>query len=134
MTPTPDTGPLVLLVEDSRDTREMYAVALGMSGFRTAEAATAAEARIAAHALRPDVIVSDLTLPDGDGCDLCAELSRNPETRGIPTIALTGRSSDEDLNRCAAAGCVRVLVKPCAPDALAEAIRLVLSESAARRN
>ena len=49
MTPTPDTGPLVLLVEDSRDTREMYAVALGMSGFRTAEAGTAAEARVAAQ-------------------------------------------------------------------------------------
>lgn len=132
MTPTPDSGPLVLLVEDSRDTREMYAVALGMSGFRTAEAGTAAQARAAAQALRPDVIVSDLTLPDGDGCDLCAELSQDPETSGIPTIALTGRSSGEDLERCAAAGCVRVLVKPCPPDALAEAIRVVISESTAR--
>jgi CheY-like chemotaxis protein len=73
-------------------------------------------------------------LPDGDGCDLCAELFRDPDTRGIPTIALTGRSRDEDLDRCAAAGCVRVLVKPCGPDALADAIRLVLSESAARRH
>jgi len=72
-------------------------------------------------------------LPDGDGCELCAELSRNPETRGIPTIALTGRSSEEDMDRCAAAGCFRVLVKPCPPDVLADAIRLVLSESAARR-
>ena len=133
MTPTPDTGPLVLIVEDSRDTREMYVVALGMSGFRTAEAGTAAEARAAAHTLRPDVIVSDLTLPDGDGCELCAEFSQHPDTRGIPTIALTGRSSHEDLDRCAAAGCVRVLVKPCPPDAFADAIRAVLSESAARR-
>ena len=79
------------------------------------------------------MIVSDLTLPDADGCELCAELSRNPETRGIPTIALTGRSSEEDLDRCAAAGCARVLVKPCPPDALAAAIGEVLSESAARR-
>jgi CheY-like chemotaxis protein len=134
MTPPPDSGPLVLLVEDSRDTREMYTVALAMSGFRTAEAGTAAQARAAAQALQPDVIVSDLTLPDGDGCDLCAELAHNPETRGIPTIALTGRSSGEDLDRCAAAGCVRVLVKPCPPDALAEAIRMAISESAARRH
>ena len=134
MTSTSDTGPLVLLVEDSRDTREMYAVALGISGFRTAEAGTAAEARAAAHALRPDVIVSDLTLPDGDGCELCAELSRNPDTCGIPTIALTGRSSNEDIDRCAAAGCVCVLVKPCSPDALADAIRVALSESAPRRH
>jgi CheY-like chemotaxis protein len=134
MTPTPDTGPLVLLVEDSRDTREMYAVALGMAGFRTAEAGTAAEARAAARALRPDVIVSDVTLPDGDGCELCAEFLGNPDTRSIPTIALTGRSTEEDLDRCAAAGCVRVLVKPCSPDVVADAIRAVLSESPARRH
>jgi CheY-like chemotaxis protein len=131
---TPKTGPLVLLVEDSRDTREMYVVALGMSGFRTAEAGTAAEARAAAHALRPDVIVSDLTLPDGDGCDLCAELLRHPDTRHIPTIALTGRSGEQDMDRCATAGCARVLVKPCAPDDLADAIRLVLSEAPAHRD
>jgi CheY-like chemotaxis protein len=76
--------------------------------------------------------VSDLTLPDADGCDLCAEFSRDSETRGVPTIALTGRSSDEDFDRCAAAGCVRVLVKPCAPDALARAIDGALSEAKAR--
>jgi len=123
----PDVSRLVLLVEDDVDTREMYAVALGMVGFRTSEAGTAAEGLAAARALRPDVVVTDLTLPDADGCDLCAELSVDPDTRGVPTIALTGRSSAEDLDRCAAAGCARVLVKPCSPDALAAAIREVLS-------
>jgi CheY-like chemotaxis protein len=132
MTEPTAVSPLVLLVEDDRDTREMYVVALGMSGFRTAEAGTAAEARAAAHALRPDVVVSDLTLPDADGCDLCAELAGDADTRHVPTIALTGRSSDEDLDRCAAAGCVRVLVKPCPPDTLATAIDEVLREAAAR--
>jgi CheY-like chemotaxis protein len=127
MTSPPDVPRLVLLVEDDVDTREMYSVALGMIGFKTGEAGTAAEALAAARALRPDVVVTDLTLPDADGCDLCVELSRDPGIRDVPTIALTGRSSDEDLERCAAAGCARVLVKPCSPDALAAAIREVLS-------
>jgi CheY-like chemotaxis protein len=129
-----DVRPLVLLVEDDRDTREMYAVALDLSGFRISEAGTAAQARAAAHTSRPDVVVSDLTLPDADGCELCAEFSENPETRHVPTIALTGRSSDEDLERCTAAGCVRVLVKPCTPDTLAAVIGEVLSEAATRRD
>jgi CheY-like chemotaxis protein len=125
--------PLVLLVEDDRDSREMYAVALGIAGFRVAEAGTAADATRVAHARRPDVIVSDLTLPDADGCDLLSELHQNTGTRGVPSIALTGRSSDDDIDRCTAAGCSRVLVKPCAPDALAETIAEVLAEHANRR-
>ena len=134
MSSPPDVRPLVLLVEDDRDTREMYAVALDLSGFRVAQAGTAADARSASRASRPDVVVSDLTLPDGDGCELCAEFSEDPETRHVPTIALTGRSSDEDFDRCAAAGCARVLVKPCAPDTLAAVIGEVLSDAATRRD
>ena len=49
----PTEAPLVLLVEDDVDTREMYAVALGVFGFRTAEAGTAAEARSAVRTLGP---------------------------------------------------------------------------------
>jgi len=133
MNSAPDLRPLILLVEDDRDTREMYVVALGMLGFRVLEAGSAAAARTAARATQPDIVVSDLMLPDADGCDLCAEFSRGGETPAVPTIALTGRSSDEDLDRCAAAGCVRVLVKPCSPDTLAKAIEEVLSESRARQ-
>src|SRR4051812_31550873 len=98
MNPPPDPPPPVLLVGDDVDTREMYSVALGLIGFQTSEAGTAAEALAAARARRPDVVVTDLTLPDADGCDLCAQLSRDPETRSVPTIALTGRSSEEDLD------------------------------------
>jgi DNA-binding response OmpR family regulator len=133
MNSSPDLRPLILLVEDDRDTREMYVIALGMLGFRLMEAGSAAAARAAARATRPDIVVSDLMLPDADGCDLCGEFAGGGEMPVVPTIALTGRSSDEDLNRCAAAGCVRVLVKPCSPDALAKAIEDVLSESRARR-
>jgi CheY-like chemotaxis protein len=133
MPQSPELRPLVLLVEDDRDSREMYAVALGLAGFRIAEAGTAADATRSARTLRPDVIVSDLNLPDADGCDLLIELGRDTLTRGVPTIALTGRSSEDDVDRCTAAGCSRVLVKPCAPDALAATIAEVLAERLGRR-
>jgi CheY-like chemotaxis protein len=127
-------GPLVLLVEDDRDSREMYAVALGLAGFRVVEAGTAADATRVAHARRPDVIVSDLSLPDRDGCDLMMELHQDTGSGGVPTIALTGRSTEDDIDRCTAAGCSRVLVKPCAPEALAETITEVLADQGNRRH
>src|SRR4051794_25891367 len=54
MNSAPVLRPLILLVEDDRDTREMYVVALGMLGFRVLEAGSAAAARAAARATQPD--------------------------------------------------------------------------------
>jgi DNA-binding response OmpR family regulator len=124
-----DTGarPLVLLVEDDRDSRDMYAMGLDMFGLRVAVADTAGEALRAFARERPDIVVTDLTLPDMDGLALCEALTREPGTAVVPVVALTGRSDDADLSRAAAAGVLRVIVKPCAPDALADAIRAVLS-------
>src|SRR5262245_3248390 len=61
---------LVLLVEDDRDSRDMYAMGLDMLGLRVAVAGTAAEALRACSSERPDIVVTDLTLPDMDGLKL----------------------------------------------------------------
>jgi len=126
MTDVPSGRSLVLLVEDDRDSREMYALGLDMFGLRTVVAGTAAEAMHACTHERPDLIVTDLTLPDMDGIALCTALGRKPETAGVPVIALTGRSGDGDIEQAMAAGARRVLVKPCPPDTLADVIREVL--------
>ncbi len=118
--------PFVLLVEDDRDSREMYAMGLELCGLRVALAATAAEALRLSVAEPPDIVVSDLTLPDMDGIALAGALARDPATAGVPIVALTGRSGDDDLTRAAAAGVRRVLVKPCPPDTLADAIQDIL--------
>ena len=106
----------------------MYALALTIAGFRTAEAATVAEARAAAMELRPDVLVTDLTLPDGDGRQLCTELRADERTRATILIALTGHSGPDLLAAAEASGCSRVLVKPCPPDTLASEIAVVLAD------
>jgi DNA-binding response OmpR family regulator len=126
MTDAARVRPLVLLVEDDRDSREMYAMGLDMFGLRVMAAATGAEALSHASRERPDVIVTDLTLPDMDGLALCGSLGREPGTAGVPVLALTGRSSDDDRERAAAAGVRLMIVKPCPPDELAEAIRSML--------
>ncbi len=118
--------PLVLLVEDDRDTREMYEIGLEVEGLRLAAVGTGREAMSAAVQLTPRVIVTDLTLPDMDGVELCRELANDDRTRAIPILALTGRSGTDQLARTTAAGARRVIVKPCAPDELATAIKELL--------
>jgi CheY-like chemotaxis protein len=127
MTDAARARPLVLLVEDDRDSREMYAMGLDLFGLRVAAVATGAEALLCAARERPDAVVTDLTLPDMDGLALCEALGRAPDTATVPVLALTGRSSDADLARAEAAGARRVIVKPCPPDELADAIRALLA-------
>jgi CheY-like chemotaxis protein len=119
--------PLVLLVEDDRDSREMYVMGLDMFGLRVAAAGSGAEAL--RHAARecPDIVVTDLTLPDMDGFALCEALGRSPDTAAVPVLALTGRSGSDDQERAHAVGVRRLIVKPCPPDALADAIRALLA-------
>ena len=60
-------GPLVLVVEDYQDAREMYAAYLQFSGYRVAEATNGIEAIEQANELMPDIILMDLALPKMDG-------------------------------------------------------------------
>jgi two-component system, cell cycle response regulator DivK len=117
----------VVVVEDHADSREMYVHGLAMFGFRTAEAGDGQEAIRLAVELKPDVIVTDLSLPGLDGCDLIGRLRADPATRGIPVIALTAHADQASALRAHQAGCSAFLAKPCLPDALVAEVNRVLS-------
>lgn len=120
---------LVLLVEDDPDTREMYVLGLELHGLAIIEAGTAAEALTAATARQPSAIVTDLSLPDMDGAELCRRLVADERTRHIPILALTGSANADDLATVSSIGARQVIVKPCPPDELAAIITGVLSAS-----
>lgn len=130
MTTSAHLSPLVLLAEDDRDSREMYALALELEGFRTAQAESGPEALDRVAELAPDVVVTDLNLPGVDGFELCARLKGNPSTSRTPILALTGCSLGDELERAQRVGCARVLVKPFPPDHLGREISRVLSLAA----
>jgi two-component system KDP operon response regulator KdpE len=100
----------VLLVEDSELARDALQQLLEVTGHRVSVAASVAQALGAARLAPPDLVLLDLTLPDGDGLDVVRTLlgEANPPT----FVALTGHDSREVADRCLAAGCVTVLVKP----------------------
>ena len=126
--PRPDDVPLVLLVEDHRDTRQMY-VAFLSSSFDIMEAGDAEQALDLLHQRRPDLIITDLSLPGMDGFELIAQVRSDPATRDIPVISLSGYGGQTHEERARAAGCDRILQKPCLPDALAEVALELLRDS-----
>lgn len=120
-------SPLVLVVDDDRDGREIYATTLDASGFRVEQAVDGFEAVDKSYKLHPDLILMDLLMPRLDGWEVIGWLKNNRNTRDIPIVAVTGAQAEQrDLAR--SAGVHSVLVKPCAPEALLEEIRRVLAE------
>ena len=114
--------PHVLLVEDDRDTREMYCQYLSYSGLNVTEAATGRRALESVARQLPDVVVTDIAMPEMDGLELSRRLRAQAPTRDVPIIAVSGQASD----RAFEAGADVVLDKPCEPARLLHVIEDVL--------
>ncbi len=135
MTPLRPQEPLVLIVEDYEDAREMYAAYLQFSGYRVAEAANGVEAVEQAQELMPDIILMDLALPKMDGWEATRLLKKDERTRDIPIVALTGHALAGHAEGARQAGCDAFITKPCLPDELVAEIKRVLSaRSGSRRS
>ena len=120
-------SPLVLVVEDYQDAREMYAAYLQFSGYRVAEATNGVEAIERAQELMPDIILMDLALPKMDGWEATRRLKLDETTRHIPIVALTGHALAGHAEGARQAGCDAFVTKPCLPDALVAEIKRMLA-------
>jgi two-component system, cell cycle response regulator DivK len=127
-------GPMVLVVDDFADNREMYAKFLEFSGFRVAEAANGQEALDQAWGpVRPDLIVMDLSLPGLDGWEATRRLKKDHRTKEVPVVAVTGHALSGSSDRAKEAGCDGYITKPCLPADLVSEIRRVLAEGPRRK-
>jgi two-component system cell cycle response regulator DivK len=125
--PSGKPAPLVLLIEDYPDTREMYASHLERLGFRVEQADDGLVGHEKALELRPDVVVMDLSMPGIDGWRLTRMLKSDERTAVTPIIVITAHTLQFERQRADHAGCDGFLLKPCLPDALADEIRRVLA-------
>jgi PAS domain S-box-containing protein len=119
----------ILLVEDEPDTREYLLRFLQASGASVMTARTAAEA-VALYRLEPpDLLISDIGLPETDGYDLIQRLAREPTTtRPIPAIALTAYARPEDRERALQAGFQYYVAKPAEPATLLAIVGAVVKQ------
>jgi CheY-like chemotaxis protein len=118
--------PLILIVDDHADARDMYGMYLAQEGFRWIDAVNGQDAITQAHVERPSLILMDLTMPRLDGWEAIRLLKIDAVTAAIPLIVLTGNDSPDARRRAEAAGVAGFLVKPVPPDDLAREIRRAL--------
>jgi two-component system cell cycle response regulator DivK len=127
VTSGPDV-PMILVVDDTLDARELYAEYLRIAGLRAEVAEDGLDALTKAQALRPSAIIMDLAMPRMDGWEATRRLKQNPLTRDIPIIALTGHVIERSRERAIEAGADGYLTKPCFPDSLLAEVQRVMRE------
>ena len=120
--------PLVLVVDDMEDGREICAEYLAFRQYRVATAADGFEALAKATELLPDIILMDLSLPGIDGWEATRRLKSDERTRPIPIVALTAHALRSAHDQAVEAGCDAVITKPVLPKQLVEQIRRILGD------
>ena len=129
--PSGRSRPLVLIVEDQPELRQLYVEQLCQYGFDVIEAVNGADAIGKTSSERPDVVLMDLSLPVIDGWEATRRLKANRATAHIPVVALTAHDGAGELLRATRAGCDWFVPKPCPPHALIAELRRVLTDHAA---
>jgi two-component system response regulator RegX3 len=115
--------PRILFVEDERSISEPFSKALTREGFEPVTAFTAAEALALADRMEFDLVLLDLTLPDGDGRDVCRTLRRKSD---VPVVMLTARGTEMDRVVGLELGADDYVVKPFSGPEVIARIRAVL--------
>lgn len=119
--------PTVLLVEDVEDNREIVRQLAAFMQVDLLVAGDGLEGVRLAKEARPALILMDLSLPLLDGWEATARLKADPETAGIPVIALTAHARDEDRERAARAGAEGYITKPFSVRDLRETVERMLA-------
>jgi len=108
----------VLVVEDSEDTLTLLSAIFQTEGANVITAGSASEALKSAEERRPDVVISDIGMPDVDGYEFLTQLKKLPGLAGVPAIAVSGYASDEDRHRALSVGYLTLVPKPVDVDVL----------------
>src|SRR5215471_16390019 len=104
-----DIAPTALLIEDERQIRRFVRTAMEGEGWRVAEAETMKQGLVEAGTRKPDLVVLDLGLPDGNGVDFIREFRA---WSSVPIIVLSARSDEADKIEALDAGADDYLTKP----------------------
>ena len=119
------SGLKILAVDDEADAREMLQLVLERYGASVKTAPNVREALGTFERFRPDIVLSDIGMPEADGYSLIAQIRALPAQNGgqTPAIALTAYARSEDHQRALDAGFQNHLAKPIAPTKLVAALR-----------
>ena len=117
----------ILVAEDEKDIRELITFTLRFAGHEVATTADGKEVVEAAREILPDLILMDVRMPRLNGYEACALLKQDQATRHIPVVFLSAKGQEVEIQTGFEVGADEYIVKPFAPDQLAERIRTILA-------
>src|SRR4051794_25354850 len=127
-------GATILLVDDDPVILKLLEVNFEMEGFTVLVARDGQEGIDTARAQRPDVIVSDIMMPNVSGLELVSALKRDPSTRGMPIVLLTAKAQTADVQSGLEAGADDYVTKPFEPLDLVDRVNRLLNVNALKRS
>ncbi|MEG3439648.1 response regulator [Pannus brasiliensis CCIBt3594] len=117
----------VLVVEDTVSEKELISLYLREAGYTVINASNGREALTQVETQKPDVVVTDVVMPDMNGFELCRSLKKNPETHKLPVIACTSKNQELDRLWGMKQGIDVYVTKPFTREEIVRAIRSVAS-------
>ena len=127
--------PVVLIVEDDREGRRLFAEWLLAAGYHVEQAHNGLQALERAVELVPDAILTDLNIPGIDGYELTRRLKSDSRTAQVPILAVTGYAPfTQDPGRAERAGCDAILPKPCTAEDLEQTLSELIVRARERRS
>jgi len=121
----------VFIVEDSRTMRSLVRTVLEGDGYEVRESADGRQALDALHSISPDLVITDINMPEMDGITLVREIRKLPALRHTPVLILTTESDPEVKASAQAAGATGWIGKPFDPDQLRQVVARVLERGRA---
>jgi DNA-binding response OmpR family regulator len=118
----------ILVVDDEDSVRQLFQIMLQHEGYEVILATNGAEALIAAHREKPDLIILDWMMPVMDGMSTLKQLRGDAATSQIPILMLTARQSDSDTHAALMEGADVYLTKPFEPHEVLSVISRLLPE------
>lgn len=123
--PDSRTNVTVLIVDDSRTMRDMLRMALAEADFAVVQACDGRHGLEVLAAVEPDVILTDINMPNLDGFGFIEEVRQQDRHQTTPILVLTTESEADKKDRARLAGATGWIIKPFEPDKLVEAVRRV---------
>jgi two-component system cell cycle response regulator DivK len=123
--------PRILIIDDSPANLKLLRVLLLTEGFRVTTATNAMEALASVAAEPPDLVLTDVQLPDLNGLDLARRLKADPRSAAVPVVAVTAYAMSGDKARALDAGCDAYVSKPIDTRALPGLLRSLLQAGGA---
>jgi DNA-binding response OmpR family regulator len=117
----------IVIAEDEPDIRELITFALRFAGHEVLAGANGEEGFMLTKREKPDLVMMDVRMPKMTGYEACRKIKADPELKHIPVIFLSAKGQESEIQTGLESGAEEYLLKPFAPDQLAERIRAILA-------